>query len=121
MNRTKIANLILSRLKFLDFDYLKDKYKKSSSINYLVIDDLLPIELALEINDAFPQEKELNPQIGLQEKKYVGVEFSRSHKIVEECIYAFQERSLIEAIGFITKSRSFAIAMSFSNSLSLRL
>ncbi len=102
MNRSEISHLILSKLKDMNLGYLKEKYKESSSINYCIIDNLLPTQLALDLNNAFPKEKDLNPQIGLQEKKYVGVEFTNSQKIVEECIYAFQERSVIEAIGFIT-------------------
>ena len=106
MNRKEISHLILSKLKEINLEYLREKYKTSSSINYCVIDNLLPTHLVSDLNDAFPPEKELNPQIGLQEKKYVGVNFSKSQKIVEECIYAFQERSVIEAIGYITNIKN---------------
>ena len=59
MKRGEIAKLILSKLKNVEYEYLKQKYKDSGTINHLVIDDLLPNNLALELSSAFPPEKEL--------------------------------------------------------------
>ena len=59
MKRGEIAKLILSRLKNIEYKCLKQKYKDSGTINHLIIDDLLPNNLALELSNAFPSEKEL--------------------------------------------------------------
>ena len=102
MNRDEIAKLIISSLKNIEYENLKQRYKDSSTINHLVIDNLLPLNLALELSSSFPPEKELVFLNKLQEKKYIGVNFSKSQKIVEECLYAFQDSSVIEAVSFIT-------------------
>ena len=68
------------------------KYLQSSSINYLLIDNLLPNEIASKLSLDFPKEKELTHLNGPQENKYVGIHFSDKQKLIEECIYAFQEK-----------------------------
>lgn len=102
MDRVEIAKLILSRLQNIEYKYLKQKYKESGTINHLVIDNLLPHDLACKLSISFPPEKELVFLNKLQEIKYIGVNFSKSQKIVEECLYAFQDHSVIEAVSFIT-------------------
>ena len=102
MNRVDISELILLKLSNITFEYLKNRYANSGPINHIVIDELLPKEIALKLNDIFPQESELNHIKGIQENKFVGVEFSKSQELIEECIYAFQEPSVIDAFSKIT-------------------
>lgn len=106
MNRYDISNLIIERLNELGINNLKEKYEKSGRINYLVIEKVLPNEIATKLSEYFPEEKELNHLVGPQENKYVGVHFSDKQKLVEECIYAFQDESLIKIIGEITNIKS---------------
>ena len=103
MDRSQISNLILTRLNHLNINSLSDKYEQSGKINYIVIDNLLPYELASELSDLFPIEEELKHLNMLQENKFVGVHFSESQKLIEECLYSFQEKIVIEAISKITK------------------
>jgi len=103
MNRVDISKLIISKLKNVTFEFLKNQYEESGPINHIVIDELLPQEIALELNDIFPLESELSLLDGIQEKKYVNVYFSKSQKLIEECIYSFQEPSVIDLIGEITR------------------
>ena len=106
MNRNDICNLIIKRFKELGINHLKEKYENSGKINYLIIDNLLPNEIATKISEYFPEEKELNHLFGPQENKYVGVHFSDKYKLVEECINAFQEENLIQIIGEITNIKT---------------
>ena len=80
MNRNDISQLILQRLNKDDIDILKKKYLRSSSINYLLIDNLLPNEIASKLSLDFPKEKELTHLNGPQENKYVGIHFSDKQK-----------------------------------------
>tara|TARA_A100001011_G_C14316605_1_gene848268 strand:+ start:4644 stop:5471 length:828 start_codon:yes stop_codon:yes gene_type:complete len=102
MNRKDIAQLIVKRLTELKINQLKKKYENSGLINHLVIDDLLPKEIASKLSLDFPKEKDLNYLNGLQEKKYVGVYFTEAQKLIEECLFAFQEKSVVKTIGKIT-------------------
>ena len=86
MNRQDISELIIKRLSELKINQLKKKYENSGLINHLVIDDLLPKEIVYQLSSGFPKEKELNFLNGLQEKKYVGVYFTKEQKLVEECL-----------------------------------
>lgn len=106
MNRYDISEHIINRINELGINNLKKKYEQSSSINYLVIENLLPNEIALKMSDFFPEEKELTHLNGPQENKYVGVHFEEKYNLIEECIYAFQHESVIKIIGKITNIKT---------------
>lgn len=102
MNRKDISELITKRLSEINVNLLKKKYENSGLINHLVVDDLLPKEIASKLSLIFPKEKELKYLNGLQEKKYVGVYFTEEQKLIEECLFAFQEENVVKIIGKIT-------------------
>ena len=106
MNRQEISKLIKQRINDIGINFLKKKYEKSGSINHLVIDDLLPSEIASQLNDDFPKEQELNHLNKLSENKYVGIYFSDRQKLVQECLYAFQEQSVLKIIAHITNIKN---------------
>lgn len=101
MNRKEIANLIEARISEAGVESLKNQYQSSGSINHLIIDNLLPTGLANSISDSFPRESNLKLLNARQEKKYVGVEFAPEQKIIEECIYSFQENTLLKLFSSI--------------------
>ncbi|AIQ95492.1 2OG-Fe(II) oxygenase [Prochlorococcus sp. MIT 0604] len=106
MNRYEISTLIIKRLKELGINYLKNKYEESSAINFLVIEDLLPIKIATKLSDYFPFENELTHLNGPQENKYIGFHFIDKQNLIEECIYSFQEENVIKIIGEITSIKN---------------
>ena len=106
MNRHDISKLIIERLNEIGINYLKKKYEQSGKINHLIIEKVLPNEIATKLSEYFPEEEELNHLVGPQENKYVGVYFSNKQKLVEECIYAFQEENLIQIISEITNIKT---------------
>ena len=106
MNRKDISELIIKRINELKINFLKKKYENSGLINHLVIDDLLPKEIVSKLSLHFPKEKELNYLNGFQEKKYVGVYFTEAQKMVEECLFAFQEEKVVKTIGKITSIKN---------------
>ena len=73
MNRQEISKLIKQRINVIGINFLTKKYQNSGLINHLVIDDLLPSEIASQFNDDFPKEQELNHLNKLSENKYVGI------------------------------------------------
>ena len=106
MNRHDISKLIIERIDEIGINYLKKKYEKSGKINHLIIEKVLPNEIATKLSESFPEEEELNHLVGPQENKYVGVRFTNKQKLVEECIFAFQEENLIQIISEITNIKT---------------
>lgn len=100
-DRSSIAALICHRLHDQGIEVLKSNYRLSGKINYFIIDNLLPLELVEKVDDCFPAESQLNLLSERQERKYVGVNFSQNQAIVEECIFAFQQPSVINLISEI--------------------
>ena len=80
MNRHDISKLIIERLNEIGINYLKKKYEQSGKINHLIIEKVLPNEIATKLSEYFPEEEELNHLVGPQENKYVGVHFTNKQK-----------------------------------------
>ena len=101
MNRKQIASLICRKIENIGIDNLKHEYLVSGSINYLVIDDLLPLELATQLSSKFPPESQLSLLDAPQEKKFTGLNFLEDQRIIEECIYAFQQEATLNIFSDI--------------------
>ncbi|KGF96922.1 hypothetical protein EU96_1561 [Prochlorococcus marinus str. MIT 9302] len=99
MNRKEIASLIVKRIEEISIKQLQNQYRDSSKINHIVIDDLLPSEIALKLDDHFPEKQNLSLLSGPQERKYVAVDWESKSKLVEECLYAFQDERIITIIS----------------------
>ena len=59
-NRTTIAKLISDRLESQGIKNLQSEYILAGNINYFIVDNLLPTDLADEIDNSFPIESQLN-------------------------------------------------------------
>ena len=99
MNRKEIASLIIKKIEEISIEQLQNKYRDSSKINHIVIDDLLPSEIALKLDNHFPEKQNLSLLSGPQERKYVAVDWESKSKLVEECLYAFQDQRIINIIS----------------------
>ena len=101
MNRNQYADIILQRL-IDQKEEISQQYNSSKDkIGYFWVDDLLPEELVLEINQVFPQEKEMVLKKSLKEDKYIAVQMNQYHPILEEIIYAFQDERIVNLIAEI--------------------
>jgi Rps23 Pro-64 3,4-dihydroxylase Tpa1-like proline 4-hydroxylase len=100
-SRQSIARQIESRLSTIGIKTLNEQYFNSGKINHIVVDQLLPGPLAHRLSNFFPPETQLKLLDGREEKKYVGVNFSSDQKIIEECIYAFQEPAILKIFASI--------------------
>ena len=99
MNRKEIASLIVKRIEEISIKKLQNQYRNSSKINHIIIDDLLPLEIALKLDNHFPEKQNLSLLSGPQERKYVAVDWESKSKLVEECLYAFQDQRIINTIS----------------------
>ena len=103
MNRKEFAKLIINRLNDQNIDDLQKNFKKTSPINHIVIENLLPTEIAAKLDSSFPEKNNLKLRSETQERKYSAVEWDVKSKIIEECLYSFQDKKVIKAISKISK------------------
>ena len=101
-NRQQMADLILSRI-VQEKDILIDTYRKSSDgIGYFFIDDLLPDDIAKKIYSEFPKPEAMKLKKSLREYKYIEAQMNLHDPILEDAIYAFQDKRIVEIISDIT-------------------
>lgn len=101
MNRTELADLIMSRLNPLG-NHLKDQWQRSGPIGHFIVDDLLPKSVAAKIRAAYPEGRSMQIKKSLRELKYVAAQMDRYDSLLEESLYAFQDPRLIELVASIT-------------------
>ncbi|MFN3754748.1 2OG-Fe(II) oxygenase [Flavobacterium sp.] len=101
MNRIDLANLIFEKIN-IHKEELKIQFRNThSGIGYFFLDDLLPKEIALEISQAFPEPNQMVLKKSIRENKYVAAQMNLYHPLLEEIIYAFQDKRIVEVIGEI--------------------
>jgi Rps23 Pro-64 3,4-dihydroxylase Tpa1-like proline 4-hydroxylase len=101
MNRNEIAHLICSKL-IANKEVLKTEFLESKqTIGYFFIDDLLPEELALEIHNKFPTTKEAVRKKNLREFKFTAYQMDNYNTLLEEVIYAFQNKEVVALVSEI--------------------
>ncbi len=101
MNRVELANLIYKRI-LEDKITLKNQFSDSKpAIGYFFIDDLLPDNLAHEIYSVFPKSSEMILKKSIREDKYVAAQMNLYKSLLEEVIYAFQDKKIVDLIAEI--------------------
>lgn len=102
MNRREIADLIISRLQ-PEIDALRASFRSSGAINYFVLDNLLPDELALRIRKVFPRSQSMKIKRSLRELKFISAQMNEHDSLLEETLYAFQDHRIVQLISQITE------------------
>lgn len=99
--RTNISQLIYNRI--LDNkEQLKLQFENTKdSIGYFFIDELLPEELTNKLYANFPKVEDSKKRKNLREYKYVAFQMNKYNSILEETLYAFQDKKVVSLIGEI--------------------
>ena len=100
-DRDAIAARIASRIDEAKKD-LAEQFQVTDRVNSFILDDLLPPELALAIYRSFPGTQAMVLKRHLGESKYVGAQMDRYAPILEEVVYAFQQKCVLDLIAEIT-------------------
>ena len=101
MNRIDLAEIIYKRI-YDQKEPLKRQFTGSkSSIGYFFIDDLLPMEVASQIQEIFPDSSAMVLKKNIRENKYVAAQMDLYHPLLEEFIFAFQDEKIVQLIGEI--------------------
>jgi hypothetical protein len=97
IGRGAIADLIVTRLQTRK-EQARAEYLSARVIACFVVDDLLPVELAQAIHDAFPLCENQVFKNSIRERKYIGVQMDRYAPLAEEAIFAFQDPRVLDAV-----------------------
>jgi len=101
INQTDIADLILKRL-VNESTKLSSMFAQSqSSIGYFYLDELLPVELANTLYNAFPHSTEMVLKKSWRENKYIAAQMDQYNPLLEATIYAFQDPRVVSQISKI--------------------
>jgi len=102
MNRYEYADKIFQKISSCKASLQRDFFSEDK-IHAFIVDDLLSEAEAQEIYNAFPTKEEMVPATSLRGHKYVAAQMDLYNPILEEIIYAFQDRRILSLIGEITK------------------
>ena len=95
-----ICNKLESNMEELknDFLYAKDNI----NTRFIVIDDLLPKDLAFDIYNNFPSKKQMRLMSSFREKKYTFKQLNETSSILRDVTFAFQDSKVVSLIEKIT-------------------
>jgi Rps23 Pro-64 3,4-dihydroxylase Tpa1-like proline 4-hydroxylase len=102
--KKNFINIISCRLKN-DIDHLSKQFlsgNKNTSTRFLVIDDLLPKELANKIFHSFPESNTMRFISSFREKKYTFKQLDKTPSILKDITFAIQSPKIIRLIEKIT-------------------
>ncbi len=71
-------------------------------IGFFVVDDLLPPEITMQINAAFPPAREMMLKKSIRQDKYVASQMDKYNPLLERAVFAFQDPKIVELIAEIT-------------------
>lgn len=101
MNRMQIADLILSKLEEKANEAKLQFNESRNKIGFFFIDELLPKSLAENLFSVFPSKEQMIQKKDIREYKYVGVQMNQYEPLLEECLYAFQDKRVVNLVGQI--------------------
>jgi len=101
LNRKKLAEYIFIALTEKRQEIAQQFSESKSEIGYFFLDNLLPQEIALDIKNAFPKPEEMILKNNIRERKFIAVQMDAYNPLLEEIIYAFQEKNIIDLVAEI--------------------
>lgn len=101
MDRIELAEIIYKKVNDKKALLSKQFEASKEAIGYVIIDDLLPEEIALELHKIFPKQDQMVLKKSIKEDKFVAVQMNLYNPLLEEIIYAFHDNRIVELIGEI--------------------
>ncbi|WP_066224001.1 2OG-Fe(II) oxygenase [Formosa haliotis] len=103
VDRHSLADLISERLN-TEKESLRHQFESSKNgIGYFYLDDVLPVDIVNDIHKNFPSPEDMTLKKSLREHKHVAAQMNKYHPILEEAIYAFQDKTIVSHICDICK------------------
>jgi Rps23 Pro-64 3,4-dihydroxylase Tpa1-like proline 4-hydroxylase len=104
-DRTQLADLIVARLE-PELERLAAEFQARGRIRSCQVLDLLPADLAKQIHDRFPASDAMMLKRSIKENKHVAAQMDAFDPLLEEAVYAFQDRRVVDQIARITGLQS---------------
>lgn len=101
MNRNELALFIFDKISDNRNDLKAQFAASKQAIGYFFLDDVLPSEIALEIYNVFPSPEQMVLRKSIRENKYIAAQMDVYHPLLEEIIYAFQDKKVVDLIADI--------------------
>jgi Rps23 Pro-64 3,4-dihydroxylase Tpa1-like proline 4-hydroxylase len=103
-NNEQLAGLIVDRLSAEAKSLTKifEDSARSVGVRHLVIDDLLPRDVAESIAQHFPEPGKMRLMESFRESKYTSKNFDGFHPLMKAIAFAFQDPRVVSLIGEIT-------------------
>lgn len=96
-----IINNICKRIEAKKEGIISMYNASKSSIGYFYIDDLLSEDIAKECYRVFPDKNEMRCLKSIREYKYVSAQMNMHNKLLEDVLYAFQDKKVVKIISEI--------------------
>ncbi|WP_204346393.1 2OG-Fe(II) oxygenase [Psychroserpens algicola] len=100
-NREEISELIYKTILSNKESLIQAYNASKSNIGYFYIDNLLPEAIVRKCYDVFPDKSEMRCLKSLREYKYISAQMNRHNPLLEEVLYAFQDKKIVQLIGEI--------------------
>src|SRR5262245_8372555 len=106
MAANEIAGLVAQRLRS-ESGRMRAEFGRPriGGTRYTLVDDVLPVELARRIYEAFPPTGEMRLMESFREQKYTSKALERMNPLIEQALFAFQAPEVIQAVSEITQLR----------------
>ncbi len=101
MNRTEIADLLTARLAS-EAGALAQEFAIPGRIRSCHVENLLPDHIPHAVHDAFPAPDAMMFKKSMKERKHVAAQMDRFDPLLEEVVYAFQDKRVVEQVAAIT-------------------
>ena len=101
MKRAAISKLIYQNIKAQELALKEQLLASKNQIGYFYLDGLLPEEIALEIYNKFPKIAQTVARKTLREQKFTAYQMNAYDALLEEVVYAFQDKKVVQLISEI--------------------
>lgn len=101
MKRVAISKLIYQNIKAHELALKEQFLASKNQIGYFYLDALLPKEIALEIYNKFPKIAQTVARKTLREQKFTAYQMNAYDALLEEVVYAFQDKKVVQLISEI--------------------
>ena len=101
MKRAAISKLIYQNIKAQELALKEQFLASKNQIGYFYLDALLPKEIALEIHNKFPKIAQTVARKTLREQKFTAYQMNAYDALLEEVVYAFQDKKVVQLISEI--------------------
>jgi len=83
-------------------DILKSDWRSSGPARHIILDDLLPENMARKIGEGFPSMQILTPYKSLRENKSIGIDMDIYSPVIKEITFAFQDKRILKILESIS-------------------